>query len=305
MVSQTKAPTKYWVTYIKGRIKRHKNFLGFISGQTGSGKSYCSLRIGEECDPKFDISRVVFSGIELMTLINSGKLKRGSCIVFEEMGVEANNKNWNSTTNKMLNFLMQTFRYKGFIIIMNSPFMDFVDSSTRKLFHAEFSTVNINLDTKEVVLKPHLIQYNSRQQKFYYKRLKVVSNGMKMPIDYWNVGLPSKELLENYDEKKNAYSDKLNKKIMDELQKAANPDANKEDKRYKNVDMVNFAIDVKAGMSINTLCAKYDCAIQKCAILKAKVELDQVTQDDIDSSNKMDKFGSDLTNIKKKRASRT
>jgi len=35
MVSPTKPPTKYWVTYIKGRIKRNKNFLGFISGQTG------------------------------------------------------------------------------------------------------------------------------------------------------------------------------------------------------------------------------------------------------------------------------
>ena len=305
MVSQTKAPTKYWVTYIKGRIKRNKNFLGFISGQTGSGKSFSSLRIGEDCDPKFDISRVVFNGIELMTLINSGKLKRGSCIVFEEMGVEMNNKNWNSATNKMLNFLMQTFRYKGFVIIMNSPFMDFVDSATRKLFHAEFSTLSIDQDKKEVMLKPHLIQYNGRQQKFYYKRLKVVSNGMKMPIDYWNVGMPSKKLLDDYAEKKNAYSDKLNKKIMDELQKAANPDANKEDKRYKNVDMVDFAIDVKAGATMNTLCAKYGVSLQKCAILKAKIKLDEVTEDDVDNSNKMDKFGSDLTDIKKKRASRT
>ena len=29
-----------WVVYIKGRIKKNKNFLGFISGPTGIGKSY-------------------------------------------------------------------------------------------------------------------------------------------------------------------------------------------------------------------------------------------------------------------------
>ena len=28
----------------------------------------------------------------------------------------------------MINYLMQTFRYRGFIMLMNSPFMDFVDS---------------------------------------------------------------------------------------------------------------------------------------------------------------------------------
>ena len=31
-----KAKEKYWVSYIKQRIAKNKNFLGFISGQTGS-----------------------------------------------------------------------------------------------------------------------------------------------------------------------------------------------------------------------------------------------------------------------------
>ena len=81
------APQKHWVSYILQRIRNNKNFLGFLSGPTGSGKSYCCLRIAEEVDPDFTLERVVFNGIDLMNLVNSGKLKKGSVIIFEEAGV--------------------------------------------------------------------------------------------------------------------------------------------------------------------------------------------------------------------------
>ena len=153
-----KPKEKFWVSYIKSRIKNNKNFLGFISGPTGSGKSWASLSIGEQLDPKFCIDRVVFSARDLMTLINSGTLKRGSVIIFEESGVEFNNKSWASRTNKVINYLLQTFRHKGFILIMNSPYMDFLDSGMRKLFHAELGTISINKKTGRCKLKPQLLQ---------------------------------------------------------------------------------------------------------------------------------------------------
>ena len=78
-----KPKEKYWITYIRQRIRKNKNFLGFISGPTGSSKSYSSLRICEELDPEFNVDRVVFGGLELMNLINSGTLKTGSAVVFE------------------------------------------------------------------------------------------------------------------------------------------------------------------------------------------------------------------------------
>lgn len=206
-----------WVAYIHERIKKNKNFIGFISGQTGSGKSWASLSIAEQIDPKFNIERVVFNGLELMELINSDKLKKGSVVVFEESGVEMNNRNWQSVTNKMLNFLMQTFRHRNFILIMNSPYMDFVDASTRKLFHAEFKTEGINMKEKKTLLKPLLMQYNSRNQKFYYKYLKQITDKGIIRIEGWDVIRPSKELVNAYEKKKREFTDKLNRNIMDEL----------------------------------------------------------------------------------------
>jgi len=208
---------KYWIEYILSRIKKNKNFIGFISGATGSGKSYCSLRIAQELDSNFTIDNCVFSGLELMNLINGKTLKSGSVVVFEEIGVEMSNKNWQSVTNKMINYLFQTFRHRNFILIMNSPFMDFVDASTRKLFHAEFQTIGIDFKKKQAKLKPQLIQYNSRMQKFYYKRLKVITTDGAVPIDVWRVDKPSSALLKEYELKKKNYTDRLNIKITEEL----------------------------------------------------------------------------------------
>lgn len=215
-----KPKEKYWISYIKGRIRNNKNFLGFISGQVGSGKTYSSLRMGEDLDSEFDIGHVVFSGLELMTLINSGKLKRGSVIIFEEGGIEMNAKNWASITNKMLNYLLQTFRHRGFILIMNSPYMDFVDSASKKLFHAEFRTIGIDYTKNEVLLKPKLLQYNSDMKKFYRKRLKVIQAVGKVPVSVWRIPKPSTKLIEEYEQKKMKYTTDLNARILRELTKA-------------------------------------------------------------------------------------
>lgn len=217
------APNKgLWLSYIRQRIRNNKNFLCFISGATGSGKSWSSLRVAEELDAQFNIDRVVFSGRELMALINSGELRKGSVIVFEEAGIEMSNRNWQSTTNKMLNYLLQTFRHKNFILIFNSPYMDFVDASTRKLFHAEMSTAGIDKEAETVTLKPLCIQYNGKLRKFYYKRLRVKSERGLVPVSKWVVGKPSPTLIEQYEEKKTRFTDELNEEIQTELNKIHN-----------------------------------------------------------------------------------
>ncbi len=212
-----KPKEKYWISYIHSRIRKNKNFLGFVSGPTGSGKSWSTISICESLDPEFGIDRIVFSGVELMELIGSGELKSGSCIAFEESGVEMSNKNWQSVTNKMLNYLMQTFRHRNFILILNSPFMDFVDSSMRKLFHAELTTLGIDVKKKECKLKPQLLQYNSRIGKFYYKRLRVTRPEGVVPVDVWKVQAPSPDLIKQYEVKKREFTDRLNEKILNEL----------------------------------------------------------------------------------------
>ena len=215
-------PQEYsWVRYIKKRIDENKNFMAIISGATGSGKSWSALSIGQLLDPEFDVSRVIFRGTDLLKLINSGKLKKGSVIVWDEAGIDLSNRSWQSATNKLLNFLLQTFRHKNIILLFTTPYSDFVDKLTRRLFHAEFKTISIDFDKNTTKIKPLLIQYNARYGKFYYKFLRIIhQEGGAVPISEWNVPAPSKELIKAYEGDtgvKSIFTSQLNAEIESEL----------------------------------------------------------------------------------------
>ena len=250
---------KFWITFIKNRIKRNKNFMGFCSGPTGSGKSWSCLSIGESIDPNFSIDNVVFSGTELMSLVNSGKLAVGSCIIFEEGGVALSNRSWQSVTNKMLNYLIQTWRHLNFVFLMNSPYMDFVDVSTRKLFHAEFETLSIDKKNRVCKIKPRHVQYNGRLSKFYYKQLMVIKSEGVVPVYAWNVPAPSKELIKAYEIKKTVYTTALNKRIYDELVKEENKGKGKDEKGFVLTEIQQDTLDMlREGLNVSQIAEARD-----------------------------------------------
>jgi len=202
------------VKYVLNRIKKNKNFICSIIGPTGSGKSWTALSFAEFLDAEFDIDRVVFRARDLMELINSGKLKSGSVIVWDEAGIDLSNRNWQSVMNKVINYLLQTFRHKNFILIFTVPYLDFIDSASRKMFHAEFETAGINVSKKTCMIKPKLLQYNSGMQKTYKKYLKVrkQSKGI-IKVRKWAVPKPSNYIIKEYEEKKLLFTKDLNEDI--------------------------------------------------------------------------------------------
>jgi len=208
-----------WINYVKQRIKDNKNWLCMFVGPTGSGKSLSAASVLEMLNKDFNIDMVIFSGKDLMNLINSGnydKKKTGQVIGFEwdEAGVDLSSRNWQSATNRIVNFLLQTFRHKNFVLIFTAPYMDFIDSSTRKLFHAIFETCKINKEKQTVTVKPKQIEYNADRKKFYYHYLKVLVKGVGMvKIKRWSIPRPTKELEKSYEAKKIKFTSRLNKGI--------------------------------------------------------------------------------------------
>ncbi|GAG75231.1 unnamed protein product, partial [marine sediment metagenome] len=195
-VDKPKVPR--WVTYIKGRIKKNKNFLGFFSGPTGIGKSYNALSACEQIDPTFTPKRIVTSIRELLNLINTEKLSSGCAILWDEFGVGAGNRQWQSVDNKTINFLLQTFRHRCFILFFTAPYFDFIDSQSQKLFHAEFMCKGINYKEEKGQVKPFLLQYNSHKRKMYRKFLRYRSERGIGKLKTWNIKKPSPELCKEY-----------------------------------------------------------------------------------------------------------
>ncbi len=204
-----------WVEYVKQRVhEKNKNFLFIIVGPTGSGKSWASLSLGEMIDPDFNMEKVVFKAADVLNLVNSGTLKRGSFIDWDEAGIDLSNRDWQKKSNKVLNFLLQTWRHRGYILCLTVPYADFIDLSSRKLLHAEFETVSINIRNKTCRVKPKFLQYNSDMKKWFKPYLKVLRPGYgAIKLKRWDVPKPSDALIEKYEAKKLEFTSQLNKEI--------------------------------------------------------------------------------------------
>ncbi|GAH77020.1 unnamed protein product, partial [marine sediment metagenome] len=122
LVASDRKGKGYFNNYILRRIERNQNFLCCVTGGTGSGKSYSTLREGEVLDPDFDVDNVCFEPKQLMDLINgiTKKLKRGSFILYDEVQVSHGHLDYRSMQSKMINSLLQTFRHRNFILFMTS-----------------------------------------------------------------------------------------------------------------------------------------------------------------------------------------
>ncbi len=224
-----KAKTNSWARWMVGRTKRqNKNNLISVIGQTGSGKTYSAMSMCEimsEMDGvPFDISHIVFSLSELMNLINSGKLKKGSKIIFDEPQVSISAREFQSEANKVFNFLISTFRHRNLTLFFCTPFESLLDKNTRRLFHGRFETLSINRKNNTCRLKPRYLEHSDFKPEPYRKQLIVMhendeGNRTSDKLFYWDVGKPSEQLIIEYEKKKLEFTDNLNRNISKRLQK--------------------------------------------------------------------------------------
>ena len=223
LVASNRKGKGYFNSYILRRIKNNQNLLCCITGGTGSGKSYSALREGEILDPNFDIDNVCFTPEQLMDLVNgvTKQLKKGAVILFDEIQVSHSHLDYRSMQSKLLNYLLQNFRHRNFILFMTSPHFSYVNASARKLFHSRWETVSINRKLDLCKLKPLLLQTNQSTGKVYQKYLRVCVKGQGvMPLKSISVRLPSKKLIVDYEKKKDIFTKELNIKITKELKEA-------------------------------------------------------------------------------------
>lgn len=203
-----------WISYIHQRISKNKNFLCIIAGETGSGKSESSLSIALMADHTFNAERIIFNLDDLMRLRKEKKLKKGSVLVYEEVGVEHSNQAWQSKKNRVLSYLLQTFRDENYIVIFNVPYMGLFLKTGRKLLHAYFETASIDEKKQICKIKPYVLQYNEWYDKTYKKYLKVKIKGKGLtPLKKWGIPRPPLQLRQEYLKKKAAYKEELDKQL--------------------------------------------------------------------------------------------
>lgn len=201
-------------------LKYDKNFMGIIVGETGIGKSSLSLVLAACVDKNFSIDRVAFSGSEFMKIINSG-LPKGSAVVFDECGIGNVLKTgsggmaareFQSTSNKILSYVLQGFRSRNLAIFFTLPSLRLLDVQTKLLSHCIIECIDRTQNC--VVAKVFQLQHNPRIGKDFY-HYNYDDLGREMSIMYFDK--PPAELWNKYLEKKKIWLDALALSVSDRL----------------------------------------------------------------------------------------
>ena len=149
------APEIFLRPWIEDRIwNKQQNALIAVVGLPGSGKSYGAIEIAEllverskvskDRQFRFDPAKDVIFDIE--TLVDMGyrydeKPVRGQIFVFDDMGVGAGNRDWQSDWNIILGKIAQSFRSKGWILLVTMPKIELIEKQVRELIAAKLITM--------------------------------------------------------------------------------------------------------------------------------------------------------------------
>lgn len=201
--------TKVW-----GKMHLHNdNWMAAVVGETGSGKSWASLRIAEAVDPNFTVDQVAFSVIEFLELVNDDSLGRGSVIVFEEASVEASSHEWYSKSNSVLRNVLDTWRNQNRGAIFTLPAFGQLDKGARGRMSALIQMHDKEEDEGYTTAKYKRCQQDSDTGQIYKKY--PILKGKK--YRFLKLTKPSKDLREAYEKRKADYTKDLNQRLLDEL----------------------------------------------------------------------------------------
>lgn len=158
-----------WLKRIWRRVyRRNQNWLCIGHGGTGTGKSYTALELCDLLDPNFTVDNVVFDALELIELVQSGKIRPGSAVLFEELGVAANARDWYTNENKALSNVTQVFRTYNLIVIYTVPRLGLVDKQIAPLAHAHFKAMGVDFKKKQNVIKVYdPVEYDEKKNKWH------------------------------------------------------------------------------------------------------------------------------------------
>lgn len=188
---------------------RNQNLLVAFVGGTGSGKSYAALRAAELIDPDFDADRIVFTTKEFLSVLRQD-LPAGSVIIYDEAGVGFSSRQWYTQMNKVLGYVLQTFRFKNYVVFFTQPDFSFLDAQGRKIFHMLMVDRGINKSSRTSYFAPKMIDIKREDGTMWLPFLTYKDeNGKTKKCPKIGFKLPNHELIKAYEAKRKKYAETL------------------------------------------------------------------------------------------------
>lgn len=277
---------------VKRTTRENRNYLVFCGGSPGTGKSLAMVEWMEQhytllnkiISIKALLERIVFTVKAFMEIINRKNpdgtwyLQPGDILLFDEIGVEGNNRAWQTLTNKVLNFIIQTIRHRRIVILFTAPGFDYVDKSVRKLFHAYIETIKIFHSRGVNQCKGMDIQFNPRFGTVYMKYPKIVVNGKQGKLELVYFKMPSVKLRNAYEKKQSEFKNKLAMRLMDEIDDTAQEEegeASIPEMIEAVVKDYNYYLRTRGNRKFidpHLICGKFGVGNRRAGIVKSMVE---------------------------------
>lgn len=218
-----------FIKIVHNRIDSGKNCLIPFTGQTGSGKSLSTMslmiglylyRHGKMPEVDYMVNRMKFKALDIMKEFNREDLEKKESWGWDEAGVDAGHKTHASLQNRVVSWLIQTFRNLQQVVFFTVPSMSFLDKTIRKMLHLSIETKTIDKSKKMCICKPLMLQYNERQDKIYYHNLNYPGeNNEYQVVDLMAIPIPPPEFVAGYEKIKNSFTQELNRQIQITLEK--------------------------------------------------------------------------------------
>jgi adenylate kinase family enzyme len=193
--------------------QRDMNATFVIVGTPGKGKSTLALKICEDIDPTFNVNRICYSVVEMVSLLakkGDEYLKPGAAVMFDEIVNEQGgySRTALSKHNQVMNFVIANMRARQIVLIICLPKFTQLDKDIREVgLTGVFQMGYIDRNRKKALTKFKWRQADEMtgMMKDIFARLKDGPNNRKYKVTKIWWGKPSNELEKAYKIKKKSY----------------------------------------------------------------------------------------------------
>lgn len=193
---------------VRYNLDHRQNVIVIIVGRQRSGKSYAGLKMCETYDPKFDKNAMCFSMKDFMEFVRT---QRRRWILFDEVGVEFDNILWWSTPVRIMKYLVETYASRQLNLVMTLPNLVGMSTAIKDLSYFIIRMYQPRYGLLIGIWTDHI-------SKMGYKWLQ-----------HLEFGLPSQDIIKEYEKKKDSF---LTKKSIDWSRELGLLES-KDDKRMK------------------------------------------------------------------------
>lgn len=209
-------------TWLRRRtLKKDLDAIVVLAGARGSCKSGSALSLADEIDrdymgrSRFSMKppkgielekgevmpRVVFTPTAFLNMISKENLPKGSCIVFDEIGVAGDSREFMSKKNRMLKQVMETIRSRNLVIFLTAPTLASFDTSFRRSMSLYIRCLGQATKSKGypcALTIPRIAQTDPRSGEIYLKNMNFVVDHRKHALRKVYIKKPSENLEEPY-----------------------------------------------------------------------------------------------------------